>query len=89
MVLPDFSKPFILETDASGSGIGAILSQNSHPIAFFSKKLSPRMQQNSAYVRELYAITEAVAKFRHYLIGHPFIIRTDHRSLKHLCDQVI
>ncbi|GJV72839.1 hypothetical protein Tco_1492834 [Tanacetum coccineum] len=37
---------------------------------FFSKKLSKRMQQASAYVRELYDITEAVAKFHHYLFGH-------------------
>ncbi|CAJ2652292.1 unnamed protein product [Trifolium pratense] len=47
------------------------------------------MQKQSAYVRELYAITEALAKFRHYLIGHKFVIKTDQRSLKSLTDQSI
>lgn len=41
------------------------------------------------YVRELSAITDSVAKFRHYLFGHYFVIRTDHASLKHLGTQVI
>lgn len=75
--LLDFSQPFVLETDASGSGIGAVLSQSDHPIAYFSKCMTTRMQQQSAYVRELYAITEAVGKFRQYLIGHSFTIQTD------------
>ena len=51
IALPDFKQPFVLETDASGIGIGGVLSQQGHPIAFFSKKLSSRMQQQSAYVR--------------------------------------
>lgn len=87
LALPNFKHPFILETDASGSGVGAVLSQNGHPIAYFSKKLSPRMQKQSAYTRELFTITESLAKFRHYLLGHQFIILTDQRSLKSLLDQ--
>ena len=44
LALPDFKHPFVLEIDALSARIGATLSQNSHPIAYFSKKLSNRMQ---------------------------------------------
>jgi len=87
LVLPNFELPFEIETDASSIGIGAILKQGKHPIAYFSKKLSPAMQKQSAYTREFYAITEAIAKFRHYLLGKKFIIKTDQQSLKSLLDQ--
>ncbi|KAF7833267.1 Ty3/gypsy retrotransposon protein [Senna tora] len=89
LVLPDFSKPFTIEMYALGMGVGVVLSQKGRPIVFFSKKMSTRMQNRSAYAREMFAITEAIAKFRHYLIGHFFTIRTDQKSLRHLTDQTL
>ena len=89
LALPNFDKDFVLETDASDYGVEAVLLQNEQPLAYFRKKLSLRMQQASAYVRELYAIIEVVKKWRQYLLGRKFLIWTNQKSLKALLDQVI
>lgn len=87
--LPDFGAPFQVDTDASTVAVGAVLSQNKHPLDFFSKKMSPRMQAASTYVREMYIITEAVKKWRQYLIGRKFSIYTDQQRLRNLLLQTI
>lgn len=86
---PNFSLPFTIETDASSTTMGVVLTQQGHPIAFYSRVLCPHLQRASAYVRELHAITFAVRKWRHYLLGNSFVILTDQRSLKDLMSQVI
>lgn len=78
LALPNFKILFVVETDASGTGMGAVLMQEDHCISFFSKQLCPKLMNASTYVRELAAITSAVKKWRQYLLGHKFIIVTDH-----------
>ena len=89
LALPDFLREFMIETDASGIGIGAVLMQGGHPLAFISKALAPKHQCLSVYEKELLAIVYAVTKWHHYLMGRHFSIKTDHQSLKHLFQQRI
>lgn len=76
----------MVETDASDYGIGAVLQQDGHPIAYVSKALGPRTQGLSTYEKESLAILLAVEQWKAYLLRAEFIINTDQRSLTHLTD---
>jgi hypothetical protein len=85
--IPNFQKTFVIETDASGGGIGAVLQQEGHPIAYISKALGARNLGLSIYEKECLAILFAVDHWRSYLQHGEFLIKTDQQSLIHLDDQ--
>ena len=83
---PDFSKPFILDTNASDTAIGAVLSQmqggQEKVIAYASRTLSKSERKYCVTKKELLAVVHFVKYFRHYLYGRQFLVRTDHSSLR-------
>ena len=85
---PDLTKQFILNTDASGTSIAAILTQThnevEHPISYSSRTLNEAERRYSTIERECLAIVYAVKTYRNYLTGTHFTIMTDHRPLKYL-----
>ena len=85
LTLPVPADEFLLQTDASGVGLGAVLSVvrkgEELSVAFYSKKLLPRERRYSASELEGLAVVAAVQHFQPYLITHPFTVETDHRAL--------
>lgn len=77
LALPNFSRQFCIETDASHYGVGAVLLQDGHPLAFLSRALGPKNQGLSAYEKEYMAILIAVEQWCSYLQLGEFIIFTD------------
>ena len=86
---PDPALGYILDTDASDVGVGAVLSQmqegKERVIAYYSKTLTPAEKNYCVTRRELLAVVKAVKHFRPYLYGQKFKLRTDHASLMWLC----
>ncbi|CAM1308932.1 Uncharacterised protein r2_g1910 [Pycnogonum litorale] len=83
----NFEMPFTLETDASNTAIAATLSQNTRPVAFFSRTLT-KSEQKSFHIieKEAYSIIESIRKWRHLLVKH-FTIVTDQRSVSFMFDR--
>jgi hypothetical protein len=85
--LPDFTQTFTIECDTCGTGLGAILMQGGHPIAFFSKALKGQALYLSTYEKELLSLISVVQKWRPYLLGQSFKVKTDQQALKFLLEQ--
>ncbi|XP_053541151.1 uncharacterized protein LOC128634541 [Ictalurus punctatus] len=83
---PDFDLPFTVHTDASETGLGAVLSQTfngeEHPVLYISRKLSPAERKYAAVEREALAIKWAIEELRYYLAGRHFVLITDHAPLQ-------
>ena len=88
MSYPQSSSPFILDTDASSTGIGAVLSQiiqgEERVIAYGSRVLTKAERQYCVTRREMLAVVYFTRYFKHYLLGQKFLLRTDHASLRWL-----
>lgn len=87
LALPDFTKPFVLEADASGYGLGAVLMQDGRPLSYFSKTIGPKAAAWSTYDKDALAIIEAVKKWKHYFLATSLIIKIDQESLKYIQEQ--
>src|ERR1044072_3334574 len=85
--IPNFDQVFEVSCDASNTGIGAVLSQEGHPITFFSEKLNDGKLKYSTYDKEFYAIVRALQHWSHYLLNKEFILYSDHEALKNLNSQ--
>ena len=80
---PDFDKSFVLETDASIQGLGAVLSQKQadgklHPVAYASRSLASNEERYAITDLETLAVVWAISHFEYYLYGHNVTIHTDH-----------
>ncbi|GBN58308.1 Retrovirus-related Pol polyprotein from transposon 297 [Araneus ventricosus] len=88
LTYPRFDKDFILDTDVSNEGIGAVLSQNigneKRVIVYFSKSWGKPERNYCVTRKELLAIVKSIEHFHHYLYGRKFLLRTDHASLRWL-----
>lgn len=87
---PNFGRkasPFVLQTDTSSVGLGAVLEQDGHVIAYASRSLNKAERQYSVIQKECLAAVYAMKQFRHYLLGRPFTLMTDHRPLQWLSAQ--
>ncbi|GKA08115.1 putative mitochondrial protein [Tanacetum coccineum] len=89
LALPIFQEEFIVVTDVSAEGIGAVMQQDGHPIAYLSRSLAPRPKGLSTYEKKLWAMVYDLEKWRGYLLDRHFKIKIDHFSLKYLMEQIL
>ncbi len=78
----DAWKPLTIHSDASHGGIGAVLLQGNHPMAYTSRALTPTEVWYSIIEKEMFAVVFTLEKWHHYTIGHPVKVYSDHKPLE-------
>jgi hypothetical protein len=81
LAYPDFSKDFHIYTDSSDYQLGAVIMQNDHPLAFYSRKLNSAQKRYTTGKQELLSIVETLKEFKNILLGQKLIVHTDHKNL--------
>ena len=86
LILPDLRKPFVVQCDACGHSLGAVLMQDGHVVAYESRILLPTEKSLQVY-EELLAVLHALSTWKHYLLGADFVVQTDHQTLRYFLTQ--
>ena len=79
LAYPNFLKKFVIHTDAGDRQLGAVISQDNKPIAFYSRKLNPAQTRYTTTERELLSIVETLKEFKTILLGYEIDTYTDHK----------
>jgi hypothetical protein len=84
LVMPNMEKSFSIYCDVSGQGLGRVLMQDGHVVAYASRQLRKHEAHYLTHDLELAVVVHALKIWRHYLIGKRCELYTDHKSLKYI-----
>ncbi|MCO5607350.1 hypothetical protein L7F22_061545 [Adiantum nelumboides] len=87
IVLPDLRKSFVVQCDACGSSIGAVLMQEGRVVAYERRILQGPEKTMQVYEKELQAVIHVLLSWKHYLLGADFVVQTDHQTLRYFLTQ--
>jgi hypothetical protein len=87
LTMPDMEKPFSIYWDAPGQGLGCVLMQDGHVVAYASRQLRKHEEKYLTHNLELAAVVHALKIWRHYIIGKRCEVYSDHKSLKYMFTQ--
>ena len=81
LVYPRYGKEFVVHTNSSDYQLGGVVSQEHHPVAFFSRKLTQAQKKYKTTEKELLGIVETIKQFRTILYGQKVVVLTDHKNM--------